>query len=157
MPLVISTTKASSPADFGDASGVCEVAAASTFRPHCPARGSGPRGQIWILELKPGPDRYRDISRISKAAGTDSSFCAPGAADGSGPNGVLSIAKRNLAEIVVRRSEQKMRNACAQCSHRGLELSLIISEMMFCRARRSTRKTSACVVRRLSLKDSIRQ
>ena len=47
----------SSLADFGYASGVCEVAAASTFRPHCPARRSEPRGRIRILELKPGPDR----------------------------------------------------------------------------------------------------
>lgn len=69
-----------------------------------------------------------------------------GAADISVPKGILSAAERDVAEIAVRRFERQMRNICAQRLYRGCELPSIMPAMMFSRARRSTRKTSACVV-----------
>jgi hypothetical protein len=116
-------------------------------------------GRIQIESLDPRPDGYRDISQISRIVDADSSLCDPvkGAPDASTPRGDLSVAERNAAEIAVHGTERKMRKACTRRSCRGRGLPSIIPAMMFSRARRSTRITSACVVFGLSLKDSIRQ
>ena len=107
-------------------------------------------------ELDSGPASHRATSRILRTVDHDS-LCDPikGVANASEPG--RSVVERGGPEMADHRSEHKQRKVCSHRSCHGRGLPSIIPAMTFSRARRRTRKTSACVVLGWSLKDSIRQ
>src|ERR1700730_10670617 len=111
---------------------------------------------ILARELDSGPAGHRATSRISRR-GDDDSLCDPikGVADALERG--RSVVERGGTEMADHRSEHKQRKVCSHSSCHGRGLPSIIPAMTFSRARRSTRKTSACVVLGWSSKDSIRQ
>lgn len=117
----------------------------STLRRYWPPRGGNTAGgagsEGWIRG-------QTAIAASRKFREEDRSFCDPirGAANASALGGNVSVVERSAAEIAGRRFERKMRNARTHRWYRKGRVPSIIPAMMFSRARRSTRRTSACVV-----------
>ena len=112
--------------------------------------------QILARELDSGPAGHRATSRISRR-GDDDSLCDPIKDVADALERGRSVVERGGTEMADHRSEHKQRKVCSHSSCHGRGLPSIIPAMTFSRARRSIRKTSACVVLGWSLKDSIRQ
>src|SRR5437868_15272690 len=107
--------------------------------------------RILARELDSGPAGYRATSRISRR-GDDDSLCDPikGVADALERG--RSVVERGGTEMADHPPDHKQRKGCSHSSCDARGLPSIIPAMTFSRARRSTRKPSACSVRGWTLK-----